>query len=313
VVSVLVIVWGGIHNHNIKYTPVDVATINDSDITTYSNCSKGFVNVFATSIDEPGALVCCSKYSTSYPGSTEAGICSQPHWIFFVSRRLARFPEAWMLPLFPLFIRLIVHMLQKANFSTTAAASSTTQQRLARRRFYLYVFLIQFRGWILYLLFDKIEEYFAAPAESGCWYESLLHENYHSCEGQVSDFSDHVVLYFAQILPIAFVEVLHSFVEPFWKSRISSNNPSHQSSSGTHVNRLHGQIPTMVPALLLTSILYLYVVTLMGAYKTSVYFHTWPEILNGYLISLLVQVPLCFMQCTSLLGDAREYFFGYTI
>jgi hypothetical protein len=27
----------------------------------------------------------------------------------------------------------------------------------------------------------------------------------------------------------------------------------------------------------------------------------------------LVQVPLCFMQCTSLLGDAREYFFGYTI
>jgi hypothetical protein len=57
----------------------------------------------------------------------------------------------------------------------------------------------------------------------------------------------------------------------------------------------------------------LYTVTFMGAYKTATYFHTPPEIINGYLISLLIQVPLFIMQCTSQMESAREYFFGFSM
>jgi hypothetical protein len=302
--SILVIFWGGIHNHDSKYIPVNVEVLMDENPN--NNCSKGFVNVFASSMDDPGALVCCSNDVNGNVGTLEDGICDPPHWLFFISRRLARFPEAWLLPLFPLFVRLIVQTLQKHSSPSVSVSSSSSnnnnsQHRLARRRFYLYVGIIQFRGWILYLLFDTLEGWLVASAGRGCWYESLLHENYSSCQGRGSDFSDHVVLYFAQILPVALVEVLHSFVEPYWNTRTTSD------CTTTSLVR----IPQPVPTILIAGMVYLYTVTFMGAYKTAVYFHTWPEIMNGYLVSLLVQIPLCLMQCTTLLEPIREYFFGY--
>jgi hypothetical protein len=304
--SILVLFWGGIHNHDTKYIPINVEALKDE----YNNsCSKGFVNVFSSSMDDPRALVCCSNNVSGSLGTLEDGVCQPSHWLFFISKRLARFPEAWLLPLFPLFVRLVVQTIQKQNSASISVSipshnnSNDIQYRLARRRLYLYVGLIQFRGWILYLLFDKVEEWVVATAGRGCWYETLLHENYSSCQGRGSDFSDHVVLYFAQILPVALVEVLHSFAEPYWNERITST-----CSTSSSLLRIPPQI---VPTFLIAGVVYLYAVTFMGAYKTAVYFHTWPEILNGYLISLLVQVPMCLVQCTTLLDPIREYFFGY--
>lgn len=357
-VSFLILYWGGTttsttttriqqnnqhDNHHTKYIPINVHALSqevgveaeERIATNTNNCSKGFVNVFALSMDDPGAWVCCRSGGgegglllSSSSSSLEDGICNPPHWLFFVSRRLARFPEAWLLPLFPLFVRLAFQALQRsyqqqqlqqasptASHNITAAQQQQHQQQqsiFTRRRFYLYVGLIQFRGWILYLLFDKVEEWMVASTRMGrkdCWYEHLLHDNYQSCQGQGMDFSDHVVLYFAQILPIALVEVLHSLVvDPFWKTDSNKNKITSSSLTLTAARTVRKEMLT--PIFLVSGMLYLYIVTFMGAYKTAVYFHTWPEILRGYLVSMLVQVPLFLLQCTTLGDSTREYFFG---
>jgi hypothetical protein len=309
--SIVILTWGCMNNHGRKYIPVDTSTI---DFT--ANCSKGFVNIFASSGDEDRARVCCGTTgdASTAPGDAYDGICGSPPAYLFLSRRLSRFPEAWLLPLFPLFLRAALHVMhqhrqlrQHGPPPTNQLAIFKAQNRLARRRFYFYVALIQVRGWILYLLFDQIEEYLVSPAaNSDCWYERHLHPNYRSCQGQMTDFSDHVVLYFAQILPIPLCEVLHSFVVPFWKDRYF-NSPS------TNSHRIRSFLTaSVVPIILICGMLYLYVIAFMGAYKTAVYFHTWPEIWNGYLVSMFIQVPLFMIQCTSLLDNATIYFFGFT-
>jgi hypothetical protein len=312
--SALVISWGGRSNQNVKYIPVNVDALNGfkagSRYDTFNNCSKGFVNVFASSMEDPGALICCSRDNTVYPGAIENGICNSPHWLFFFTSRLARFPEAWLLPLFPFLVRLVVKMSQKDTFATAHAGNFGTGSSFVRRRFYLYIAIIQFRGWILYLLFDKIEEYLVTSEGTNCWYESLLHHDYSSCQGQVTDFSDHLVLYFSQILPIPLMEVLHSFVAPFWRTSIS---PAAAIGVGGNSSTVPFRMSPAVPTILLVGLFYLYVVTFIGAYKTSVYFHTWPEIVQGYLISLLVQVPMFLIQCTTHLDSVREYFFGFAL
>jgi hypothetical protein len=155
--------------------------------------------------------------------------------------------------------------------------------------------LIQARGWILYLVLNYLEDFLVSPAGDDCWYQHLLSGSHGMCHGRVSDFSDHVVLYFAQILPIALTEVLHSFVVPFWS--IADNS----------------RIRSMVPMGMLAVLMHLYVITFLGAYKTSAYFHTGPEIFTGYIVSLLVQIPLLLLQCSSLWPRTQEYFFGTSI
>jgi hypothetical protein len=196
--------------------------------------------------------------------------------------------------------------LRGCNFGNSKAENT-----YAKRRLYLYLVLIQIRGWGLYLVFDKIEDLFVSSADySECWYENLLHHNYSRCQGRVTDFSDHVVLYFAQILPIALVEVLHSFVVPFWDNNTKSTSTTTTSPSA---GRTSGGYNHWVPVLLLVWLVNLYFVTFLGAYKTSVCFHTGPEILIGYLVSLCIQIPLCLLQCSSFFPWAREYFYGHAI
>jgi hypothetical protein len=221
-------------------------------------------------------------------------VCSfcfvQPSYLLF-SRRLARFPDAWLLPLFPLLLRVVLQIIRGSD--------GNGDDMNTKRRLYLYIILIQVRGWILYLLFDTIEEMIvSSPTTSTkCWYGDLLEHHYGECQGRVTDFSDHVVLYFAQILPIALTEVLYSFSAPYWKAK----NDKHDDP-----------VPKIVPALLYLWLANLYTITCFGAYKTAMYFHTGPEIFIGYLVSLFIQIPLCLTQCTSLFPRARVYFFGYT-
>jgi hypothetical protein len=217
---------------------------------------------------------------------------------FLFARRLARFPDAWLLPLFPLFFRGAMQILRKFQGSI---GSSKAQNMYATRRFYLYIVLIQIRGWVLYLVFDKIENLIVSSAGTSCWYEWLLPRHYSSCQGRVTDFSDHVVLYFAQLLPIALAEVLHSFVVPFWDTT--------KNASGSR----NGICNAFIPVFLLVWLSNLYFVTFLGAYKTAVYFHTGPEIFTGYLISLVIQVPLFLLQCTSVFPRTREYFYGHAM
>jgi hypothetical protein len=203
-----------------------------------------------------------------------------------------------LLPLFPLLVRGALQLFRKFQIG---GSNNKVQNVYAMRRLYLYLLLTQVRGWILYMLFGAIEALLVSSAGSNCWYEELLHHdtNYSECQGRATDFSDHVVLYFAQILPIALTEVLHSFVIPFWDTKTST--------------RKNGGYSSLVPIVLLAGLFYLYLITFLGAYKTAVYFHTGPEVLSGYLVSLCIQVPLCLMQCTNYFPRAREFFFGQVL
>jgi hypothetical protein len=383
VVSVLVIQSGCKDNPNRKYVPIDVTTLDSTTTTNSISCSKAFINVFATSIDDPSAFICCgggggggkeidgtttaSVIGTSTSSSTlsslssstfdDIGICTSPRGIFLLSKRLSYFPEAWLLPLFPLLIRFVFSMVQHFYYHQQQQYQSTShdddiatfwriQNQLARRRFYLYIVLIQVRGWILYLLFNTIEDYFLSSTSTSslsssvndCWYEKYLYPNHTACHGQLSDFSDHIVLYYSQILPIPLTEVVHSFVVPYWRRRrrnhpttntiISTNSIHNNNNDSTNTSRssttrhsaTRSFLPTAIsaptttsiilPTILLCGMMYLYIITFVGSYKTSAYFHTNSEIWYGYVVSMVIQVPLCVLQCTPFRKDVSLYFFG---
>lgn len=259
-----------------KYIPINVEELADM------GCYKGFVDVFSSSMDSLGALACCRHSERDNPS-----ICNPPPPYLLFAKSLTRFPEAWLLPLFPFLLRGACQLLRKIPGTT---GSQERQNTYAKRRFYLYIFVILTRGFILYLLFEAIEELFVSSPDSSCWYDGLLHSHYGSCQGRVSDFSDHVVFYFAQILPIALTEFLQSCVEPFWGA---SNH--------------------FIPVLLLLWLGNLYSISFLGAYTTALHFHTGPEVFIGYIISLMIQVPLFLLQCTPLFSRAQEYFFGHML
>ena len=66
----------------------------------------------------------------------------------------------------------------------------------------------------------------------------------------------------------------------------------------------------LISIILITGLIYLYIVAFIGTYNTAAYFHTRLEVAIGFAISIIVQIPLFLMQSTSLMGDARDYFFS---
>jgi hypothetical protein len=206
-------------------------------------------------------------------------IVLQPAYLPF-AKRLSQFPEAWLLPIFPFLIRGLHYLIrlaqgaQSANtdFSLPALFASSTLRRLAMSFFCLFC-----RGVILYSFFNVVEHVLVSTPDGDepCWYRDYLKQFQTPCSGRVFDFSDHVVLYFAQLIPSALSETLCCVSNPFWKK-------------GNKV----------VPSVLVGGLLYLYSITLLGAYKTSAYFHTPAEIFTGWAVSLLVQIPLCLLQCS---------------
>mmetsp|Transcript_50122 Transcript_50122/g.121440 ORF Transcript_50122/g.121440 Transcript_50122/m.121440 type:complete len:469 (-) Transcript_50122:124-1530(-) len=342
----------------------------DSISSLSDKCHKAFVNVFAESIDEPGAVVYCCQDKSKAKSSSDsfylpsdspvgAGICQPPHRTLGLSQRLSRFPEAWLIPLFPIILRFFVifamgfcsrykqqqhhhhHLRHNHNHNQnritspltdtcTAACSTTTttqtptmtfQQRLLRRRFYLYLFLIQIRGWVLYLLLDKLEDHLMLSSSSSsssdiggdegrqCWYQPLLSKNYESCHGRTPDFSDHMVLYCAQILPLALTETLYAFAVPYWSSSTKNNTGGGGGPASSSSKNVFGVV---IPTMLVGGMMYLYALVFSGIIKTATYFHTWPEVVCGYFISMVIQIPLFLMQTTDtrFLERPREYFFG---
>ena len=145
---------------------------------------------------------------------------------------------------------------------------------------------------ILYSLFNFLEEYVvpkpgSEDEEQPCWYKEFLKSFQTPCTGKEFDFSDHVVLYFAQLIPVALSETVYALRVPFWKK----DNQ-------------------FMPILLVGGLVYLYGIVFLGAYKTSAYFHTPAEIFTGFGVSLLIQIPLCLVQCSPDWKQTRAYFYG---
>jgi len=199
-----------------------------------------------------------------------------------------------LLPVFPLVLRgtircyqfLTSTLPQGETYFSSVPNSSTTCRRIT-----LYLVCLIARGMILYSFFNIMEQLVVPKAESSddepCWYKEYLKSFQTPLSGKEFDFSDHVVLYFAQLIPVALSETVYALRAPFWRR---DNN--------------------IMPKILVAGLVYLYFITFLGAYKTSAYFHTPAEIFTGYGVSLLIQIPLCLLQCSPNWERSRAYFYG---
>ena len=292
-------------------------------------CSKAYVNVYASSRDELDAVICCdgSHPPASWLTGTYAGaLCVPPPRFLPFARRLTKFPDSWLLPLIPILLRVVTVQFRRVFTSATAGgvakdAPHHLSHWVTLRRLFSYIVVMNFRGWALYILFNMVQDSIAARFSSSegmggmtdsatmeeCWYHNLLHSSKQddpTCYGRRFDFSDHVVLFFGHVLPVVLFEVLFCFLLPFWplskadkndggrRLNSSESAPATSKSPSTiHRHRLH--LPTgAIPVLLLASFMYLNFLVFLAVHRTAAYFHTSTEIAVGYAISLLVQIPL---------------------
>lgn len=186
----------------------------------------------------------------------------------------------------PMAFRLVYTFLERllrGGGQKEGEQKSTTLLRLL-----FYITTLNFRGWVLYVWLGYLESLIVHPVGEQCWYRELMPQP--SCHARIFDFSDHTVLYMAQILPLPLMETLHSLASPFWRS--------------------DGRWQVV---LLCVSLGYLYIITLMGQFKTSAYFHTGGEILAGYAISMIVQLPYMILQCYPVWEGMRLWLFEYPL
>lgn len=170
------------------------------------------------------------------------------------------------------------------------------------RRLALYVSIMLLRGFVLYQGMNQVEDHLIRSIPDTCWYRSWLRQNQPDCYGRIFDFSDHIVLFFAQILPIALVECLDAW-------RIPPASVIMQTSGSTTAFNCHRLLQSCSRVMILLFTVYLYVITLPGAFKTTAYFHTGAEMLAGYAVSLAIQLPLYHLQCGFLVAN-YEFWFG---
>ena len=86
-----------------KYIPLNAESVRPE-------CSKAYASVYAASEDNDDALICCKwtvDYSWSWLTGTYAeALCASTLPLPF-ARRLTKWPDAWLLPLVPILLRLI--------------------------------------------------------------------------------------------------------------------------------------------------------------------------------------------------------------
>jgi hypothetical protein len=147
------------------------------------------------------------------------------------------------------------------------------------KRLCVYFLIFNIRGWVLYLGLNEVEERLlgSSLSPSPCWYDELLPVGSGACSGRGFDFSDHVVLYFVQI-------IIAPTFELFWTWSESESARASRSSWA----------PRVVTSCFVA---YLCLITLLEAWKTVSFFHTPLESFVGYFISMLIQVPLIISQC----------------
>ena len=235
-------------------------------------CHKGYVNVLATSVQEEGSTICCD-------GSNASFLCVQTHPYLY--KQLTRLPGAWILPLVPFFLGQVTVAIEAFN-----SGLLTEDSRTALLRLLFYIVIFSWRGWALFLGANILESVLVESESEVCWF-SDIHRGSSACHGLQFDFSDHTVLYFGQILSISLVEFIHIFVTHHWNKTW-----------------------TVTMTVLFSYLPYLYYIALFGEFNTAAYFHTRTEILVGYSISLLIQLPLVYLQCSARWERLRYAIFG---
>lgn len=201
-------------------------------------------------------------------------LCSTSHPPLY--KQLTKLPGAFVIPLVPIILRGLI-LVHQTLFDRRPSESWSTYFR----RFNFYMVLLSIRMFVLFFGFNWLEKKIVGSHPEECWFFEYARRP--SCRGAEFDFSDHTVLYFSQILSIPLTEIVYS-----WLSPMGSNFSIILSGGG----------------------LYLYFIALLGEFQTAAYFHTPSEILVGYAISLIIQLPLAYLQCYSTWGDMRANLFG---
>ena len=269
--------------HSKKYTPVSTELVDES-------CNTVYLNIMSDSRDEDEAVVCCNESTLPF-SILETSLCSSKHERWPFASRLAKFPDALLVPLLPILLRLWFGLTSALFVSETSIRTKLQNCFHANihtiRRLALYIFISFFRMYILYSLFNEIEDALVGEFKQNCWFHEWLpnHEK-HPCFGRAFDFSDHMVLFYGQMLPISLTETVHAFAQPYTRNRL-------------------------VPTALIVSHLYLQFITATGVYKTGAYFHTPGEVVAGFGVSTLTSLPLLLLQCGSVRQRTRDYFFRY--
>jgi hypothetical protein len=221
-------------------------------------------------IEEDGT-VCCSANSDTF-----SLLCSKVYLPLYT--RLTRLPDAWIISLFPIIIRGLALVWQTVMTNRPSESWTTYLQR-----FNLYLVMIALRGFVLFLGLNWVEEQIVGGPSQDCWFSEYARRG-PTCKGVEFDFSDHTVLYLGQILSIPLTEIIYWWLVPIGSSTLS------KVVSG--------------------AMMYLYFITLLGEFQTAAYYHTACEVLVGYAISLLIQLPLAYTQCYSTWGRVRANLFG---
>jgi hypothetical protein len=183
------------------------------------------------------------------------------------------------------------------------------------RRLGCYVVVLGFRGWFLYVALNALEGSLVGrnrrreTATITCWYEDWLRDDQPRCAGRAFDFSDHIVLYYGQILPIALVEFLHALEFPYWTTTTTRGGACFKKQQ--HADYYSYSLDRwLLPCALWLGMIYLYFITFVGVYKTAAFFHTGPEVMVGFLVSMFVYVPLSCIQCSVGCEQLREFLFA---
>jgi hypothetical protein len=337
------------------------------------SCVKAYVDVHTSSVKDDLAFVCCArhgpaslnladgsqKYQSNLCNPRVLGISMQQ---LPFSKRLTRFPEAWILPMLPIFIRLVYQLvcslwllLNRCSKSPSPVKSPSTYSlqspsslilenvvvespsseptieaqtpshariRVTIQRLLFYFLILNFRGWGLYIGANAIEDYLIVPWFTGnkvvsplrtdsvsdvehniqssnhdCWYKEVLkahhrsameNDFYSGCYGRPFDFSDHIVLFLAHYLPIFVMENFYCWLFPFWDSSQS------QAKDQTPLRRVFARNSVILHAGLFC---YMHLIVLHATHQTTAYFHSSAEIIVGYVISWIIQIPLLYLLC----------------
>jgi hypothetical protein len=238
-----------------------------------------------------------------------------------LTNRLSKFPDAILLPILPLLLQIVVRLTTSAvvfaasvagrsrrgpvSFSSSSyLAPSTTTTTYLLSRLFLYICICYFRMYILYLFLNYLEDNTTglswgsstSSSSSSCWYQPYLQRSTSSLSLSIDDssycsyrrafdFSDHIVLYYGQILPIATAETLMTIMT---------------AMTMTNYDRRRGGCSTSAVVLAVGSFFYLlslYAIVSRAGYGTAAYFHTGTEVYVGYLIGqLCITLPLAYRQ-----------------
>ena len=170
-----------------------------------------------------------------------------------------------------------------------------------------------------------------------CWYEDVLKAHQRrwgvdgvgstsitnvdvvdGCYGRRFDFSDHVVLFVANYLVIFAAEAsIVCSIAPYWhRSKRTTDGAAMMRVDGGGVRRrteryslfsYDGPGAFVWKVALASSFAYMHLLVCHALYRTAAYFHTPAEILVGYLISAMIQLPVMYLMCSEATHRARAF------